>query len=245
MLTQRRQLLLSVAALLLALLGTAYLWQRVRVGVALVARPVPVRDLAPGTVVQLTDLRPELFPAQAVVGTLSDPAQLVGQRTRTVLVAGVPIHPSMVGPVWNGLPEGWGEVAVSLPAVAALGGKLEPGETVQALWLRRVGQNVALEALGPVTVVGVEGQQTLLVRLMVPAGRLTQLAQVAARVALGEDRLHLYRHAEHPREPTSDQGTSPAPSQPRGNQTPGPLRVAAGQVPRMALPSGSCWEGLP
>lgn len=193
MLSRRVQLLLSLLSLALALVlgGMAALQARAMATTATV--PVPVRLISPGERLRAADFRMASFPAAAVAGAVTDPAALEGRMARTMLRPGAPVAPEMVGEPDGGLPPGWGALALRLPAEAALGGRLPEGAPVFLLVLVR---GEAPRWLGPLFVLGGEGQGEVVVRLGGPAETIRAAAEAAARARIGEAVLHMARLPE-------------------------------------------------
>lgn len=193
MLSRRAQLLLSLLALALALGLTGIAVARVRALATTAMVPVPVRPIAPGERMRAADFRMAAFPAAAVAGVVTDPAALEGRMARTFLRPGAPVAPEMVGDPDGGLPAGWGSLAIRLPAEAALGGALPEGMPVHLLVLIR---GEAPRYLGPLVILGAEGQGEVVVRLGGPAEAVRAAAEAAARARIGEAVLHMVRLPE-------------------------------------------------
>jgi len=190
MLSRRTQLFLSLVALALSAALAAVLVVRVRAAATTALRPVPVRPIAPGERLRAADFRMAPFPAAAVRDAVADPAALEGRMARTLLRPGAPVAPEMVGDPDDGLPPGWGSLALRLPAEAALGGRLPEGLPVHLLVMPRGGEP---RWLGPLAVLGAEGQGEVVVRLGGPAEAVREAAEAAARARIGEVVLHLVR----------------------------------------------------
>ena len=98
------------------------------------------RDVAPGTPLQLDDLKTTEWPRSATpTGAHSDAEEMVGRVSRTRLVTNLPVLENMLAPPGTTaglpalIPAGYQAMAVKVDEFAGVGGFLKPGDKVDVV----------------------------------------------------------------------------------------------------------------